>query len=96
MQHSTPTHRQMIFGLLQLAVIAPVLWRASMKENNPYFKWGLRLTAGAVAFANFGHAGAALTEISRRARPNIPILNIELQNQPPPSVRRVVEGELVD
>lgn len=90
------THKQMIFGLLQLAVIAPVLWRASTKENNLYFKWGLRFTAGAIAFANMGHAGAALTEISKRARPTIPFLNIELQNAPPPSVRRVVEGELLD
>lgn len=93
MQH--PTQRQMIFGLLQLAVIAPVLWRASMKESNIYFKWGLRLTAGAVAFANMGHAGYALQEISKRARPTIPLLNMQVQNVPPTGAR-VVEGELVD
>lgn len=90
-----PTQRDMIFGLLQLAVIAPVLWRASMKENNPYFKWGLRLTAGAIAFSQMNNAGVALQEISKRAKPTIPLLNMSAQNVPPQSVR-TVEGELVE
>jgi len=85
----------MIFGLLQLAVIAPVLWRSSMRESNPYFKWGLRLTAGAVAFANMGHAGAALQELSKRARPEIPFLTSAVTNTAPKQAPRIVEGELI-
>lgn len=89
-----PNQREMIFSLLQFAVIAPLLWRASMREQNQYFKWGMRITAGAIAFANMGHAGRALQELSARARPTVPFLNVSVQSQPPP--RRVIEGELVE